>query len=178
MYDPAREPPPMQVATPEGTEVAEFDGPAFFGCIPDANVYGLIAEYTRLRAHWEMNGVISTKPIGEFWSAKSTREAYPELSAPGRWYASMPTSNVACERVFGIFRSFEGGARWGLIEHSVEEELMAKTNAFLTESMMDTEAQRLTAAARYSRLLPEPSKGSNSSSSNHSGSNSSAAGLN
>ena len=130
MYDPAREPPPIKRASTEGTEVAEFDGPAFFGCLPDANVYGLIAEYKKLRIRWETNGVISTQPIGEFWSAKPTREAYPELSTLGRWYASMPTSNVACERVFGIFRIFEGVARWGLIEHSVEEELMAKTNAF------------------------------------------------
>ena len=49
----------------------------------------------------------------------------------------MPTSN-SCEQEF---RVFEGGARWGLIEHStgIEEELFGEDESVFDRAVNDTE---------------------------------------
>ena len=155
MYDPAREP----IAIPVMTEGTDFDAPAFFGCLPDADAIPLIAEQFDFCKKWKTLGHLKTLPIGTFWRHPEIVKAYPNLSKLGQWYASFPTSNVACERVFSILRAFEGGTRWGLVERSVEEELMCKVNRHFTDKLAETCSLRLQRAATFT------SSSSNSSSS-------------
>ena len=89
-------------------------------------------------AKWKSGaGGISTKlkelPAAKFWSSPEVRGWFrsDQLCGLGRWYAEIPISNVATERVFAIMRSSEGPLRHALAEHSMDEELGAKVNSWI-----------------------------------------------
>ena len=50
-----------------------------------------------------------------------------------RWYATLPTSNVASERVFGVVRGLEDDQRRRASEETVTIETLARCNSWLVD---------------------------------------------
>ena len=79
-------------------------------------------------------------PCKQFWANAEVRSWFrddSQLCALGRWYAEMPLSNVATERVFSLMRASEGPLRHNMAEHSMDEELGAKVNAWIVDAMVE-----------------------------------------
>ena len=77
-------------------------------------------------------------PAALFWSSPEVQGWFrsAQLCTLGRWYAEIPLSNVATERIFAIMRSSEGPLRHALAEHSMDEELGAKVNSWIVDGML------------------------------------------
>ena len=56
-----------------------------------------------------------------------------QLVRLGRWYATLPTSNVASERVFGVVRGLEDDQRRRAGEETVTIETLARCNSWLVD---------------------------------------------
>ena len=56
-----------------------------------------------------------------------------QLVRLGRWYATLPTSNVASERVFGVVRGLEDDQRRSAGEDTVTIETLARCNSWLVD---------------------------------------------
>ncbi len=54
-----------------------------------------------------------------------------QLVRLGRWYATLPTSNVASERAFGVLRGLEDPQRMSAREETVTMETLARCNAWV-----------------------------------------------
>jgi hypothetical protein len=74
----------------------------------------------------------------KFWSHPEVRawQRSDQLCILGRWYAEIPISNVATERVFAIMRSSESPLRRAMAESSMDEELGAKVNSWIVDAML------------------------------------------
>jgi len=59
--------------------------------------------------------------------------AASQLVRLGRWYATLPTSNVASERVFGVVRGLEDDQRRRASEETVTIETLARCNSWLVD---------------------------------------------
>ena len=62
-----------------------------------------------------------------------TTKAASQLVRLGRWYATLPTSNVASERVFGVVRGLEDDQRRSASEETVTIETLARCNSWLVD---------------------------------------------
>ena len=60
-------------------------------------------------------------------------QAASQLVRLGRWYATLPTSNVASERVFGVVRGLEDDQRRSASEETVTIETLARCNSWLVD---------------------------------------------
>ena len=107
----------------------------FFGCEESEATAALVSEYMTYVAAWEsLPAVRKAMKMGAFWLALET--SYPTLSKIGRWYAEMPTSSVAAERMFGIMRHMEDPLRARMKGASFLAEWMARTNSWLCDALL------------------------------------------
>jgi hypothetical protein len=76
--------------------------------------------------------------MGKFWDDPEVHAWFPAKAASqlvrlGRWYATLPTSNVASERVFGVLRGLEDDQRLRASEETVTIETLARCNSWLVD---------------------------------------------
>ena len=76
--------------------------------------------------------------MGRFWEDAEVHGWFPTKAASqlvrlGRWYATLPTSNVASERVFGVVRGLEDDQRRSASEETVTIETLARCNSWLVD---------------------------------------------
>jgi len=85
--------------------------------------------------------------ISKFWNSKAIKELYPDLCVIAQWYADMPSSSVAAERVFATMRSMEGDLRARMTRKTVVMELMARVNRWMVTDLLCAELEATRAAA-------------------------------
>jgi hypothetical protein len=141
-FEPMREPDEFPPPAPG----QQIDAPAvanFFGVEEGKVSIALVLDWRTYCAKWKSGAAgISAKlkalPAAMFWSHPEVRGWFraEQLCALGCWYAEIPLSNVATERVFAIMRSCESPLRHAMAEHSMDEELGAKVNSWIVDSMV------------------------------------------
>ena len=100
---------------------------------------GLEDEWERYRARWpNMSARLKSLGVGRFWEDPEVHSWFPTKAASqlvrlGRWYATLPTSNVASERVFGVVRGLEDDQRKSAGEETVTIETLARCNSWLVD---------------------------------------------
>ena len=68
------------------------------------------------------------------WFGRSLFAGWSEsANRKNRWYATLPTSNVASERVFGVVRGLEDDQRRRASEETVTIETLARCNSWLVD---------------------------------------------
>ena len=79
----------------------------------------------------KLPAAVKALSAGKFWVHPSMQKLVrdEQLCKLGVWHGNKPTSNVACERGFGVMRTMEGPTRGALKDKSIRQELqMAKVN--------------------------------------------------
>lgn len=108
---------------------------AFLGCEPADAVLALLTEYRRFCLLYPtVTDAEKALKQSEFWQAKAP--AFPRLAKLGCWYAEMPMSSVAAERMFGIMRQMDVPQRSSMKEPAFEAEWMARVNGWLTKKLL------------------------------------------
>jgi hypothetical protein len=115
----------------------------FFGVEEGKVSIALVLDWRVYCGRWKSGAAgIPTKlkelPAAKFWSHPEVKGWFraEQLCALGCWYAEIPLSNVATERIFAIMRSSESPLRHALAEHSMDEELGAKVNSWIVDGMV------------------------------------------
>jgi hypothetical protein len=133
-FDPRREPVEVAIA---GAQLRASDLEGFFGVARGQFDLGLEEEWERYRAKWPtMSARLKGLGVGRFWEDAEVHGWFPTKAASqlvrlGRWYATLPTSNVASERVFGVVRGLEDDQRRRASEETVTIETLARCNSWL-----------------------------------------------
>jgi hypothetical protein len=135
-FDPRRQPVEVVMA---GEQLKASDLEGFFGVARGQFDLGLEAEWERYRAKWStMSARLKGLGVGRFWEDPEVHSWFPTKAASqlvrlGRWYATLPTSNVASERVFGVVRGLEDDQRKSAGEETVTIETLARCNSWLVD---------------------------------------------
>ena len=135
-FDPRREPVEVAIA---GAQLRASDLEGFFGVARGQFDLGLEEEWERYRAKWPtMSARLKGLGVGKFWEDPEVHGWFPTKAASqlvrlGRWYATLPTSNVASERVFGVVRGLEDDQRRRASEETVTIETLARCNSWLVD---------------------------------------------
>jgi hypothetical protein len=135
-FDPRREPQEMPLA---GAQVRASDVVNFFGVDRTRFSLDIISDWDLYRKKWpSLRPELKELGIGTFWQHKEVCSWFASEQLPqlGRWYATMPTSNVASERVFGCLRSLEDSQRMSAARDTVAAETMARANSWLVERVL------------------------------------------
>lgn len=134
--DPRREP-AEDIPVADGEQLDAEAARSFFGMLPEEVGLDIIADWDKYKELWpKLVPSLKAKPAAEFWDDPTLTREVPQLAGMGRWYANMPTSNIAAERAFGIMRGMEGPQRYALGEDGMREELMARVNGWVVERML------------------------------------------
>jgi len=150
-FDPCNEPDALVFeatgkAGDESLAIARFFGVA----VHDHDPVKLKAQWKAYRRAWaSMTVTQRTVGISRYWNSTATKMMYPDLSKVGSWYADMPASSVAAERVFAIMRSMEDDLRSRMKRSTVVYEVMARVNAWLTDI---ADAKLVSARKAYAAL--------------------------
>jgi hypothetical protein len=135
-FDPRRQPVEVPIA---GEQLKASDLERFFGVAKGQFNLGLEEEWERYRIKWPgMSPRLKSLGIGQFWGDAEVRGWFPsgassQLVRLGRWYATLPTSNVASERVFGVVRGLEDDQRRRANEETVSIETLARCNSWVVD---------------------------------------------
>jgi hypothetical protein len=135
-FDPKREPQEVPVA---GAQLKASDLEGFFGVARGQFNLGLEEEWDLYRSKWPtMSQRLKRLGMGRFWEDAEVHGWFPTKAASqlvrlGRWYATLPTSNVASERVFGVVRGLEDDQRRRANEETVTKETLARCNSWLVD---------------------------------------------
>ena len=135
-FDPKREPQEVPVA---GAQLKASDLEGFFGVARGQFNLGLEEEWDLYRSKWPtMSPRLKRLGMGRFWEDAEVHDWFPTKAASqlvrlGRWYATLPTSNVASERVFGVVRGLEDDQRRSASEETVTIETLARCNSWLVD---------------------------------------------
>ena len=111
----------------------------FFGVARGQFDLGLEEDWERYRVKWPtMNQQLKRLGVGRFWDDPEVHGWFPTRAASqlvrlGRWYATLPTSNVASERAFGVVRGLEDDQRMSAREETVTIETLARCNSWLVD---------------------------------------------
>ena len=128
----------MEIA---GAQLKASDLEKFFGVASGQFNLGLEAEWEEYRAKWPtMSQRLKGLGMGRFWNDPEVHGWFPakalaQLVRLGRWYSTMPTSNVASERAFGVLRGLEDPQRRSASEETVSMETLARCNAWVVEEV-------------------------------------------
>ena len=115
---------------------------AFFGMLPGTFTVDLLLNWNKYVQAWPtIPAAEKAKPMTDFW--RGLKDTYPQLAPLGMWYAEMPTSSVAAERLFAVMRSFESSQRHRLSRAHVRAELMAKFNSWIVTRLEGALCDRL-----------------------------------
>ena len=91
---------------------------------------------------------VKGKPAGKFWADPRVLELAGEAVARhGLWYASMPISNVCCERDFAKMRNWEDPLRQRLTAENAAGECLRLCNDWVVEEMLEEAARAAEDAA-------------------------------
>jgi len=135
-FDPRREPVEVAIA---GEQLRASDLERFFGVAKGQFDLGLEEEWERYRVKWPtMSARLKGLGVGRFWDDPEVHGWFPTRAASqlvrlGRWYATLPTSNVASERAFGVVRGLEDDQRMSAREETVTIETLARCNSWLVD---------------------------------------------
>jgi hypothetical protein len=137
-FDPRREPEDVPIA---GAQLSLTDLQNFFGVSRGGYSLSLITEWGIYCSKWpSMSSRLKGLGMGKFWTDSEVVNWFPakslaQLPTLGRWYSTMPTSNVASERVFGVVRHLEDDQRRSVKEETVTIETLARVNAWLVPEL-------------------------------------------
>jgi hypothetical protein len=135
-FDPRREPLEVPIA---GAQMKGSDLERFFGVAKGQYDLGLESEWEIYRGKWRnMDVRLKGLGVGRFWADPVVQGWFPAKAASqlvrlGRWYATVPTSNVASERAFGVVRGLEDDQRARASEATVTIETLARCNGWLVD---------------------------------------------
>jgi hypothetical protein len=137
-FEPKREPDnyPLPQA---GHMINVPDVASFFGVEHHRVSNALVLDWRDYCDRWAaIPARLKDLPAAKFWSHPEVRawQRSDQLCILGRWYAEIPISNVATERVFAIMRSSESPLRRAMAESSMDEELGAKVNSWIVDAML------------------------------------------
>jgi len=128
-----------------GDQYRGSDISRFFGVPEGKYSLGLGKEWMTYKKKWPtMSQRLKGLSIGKFWSDPDVVGWFPgggQLPELGRWYATMPTSNVASERAFGIVRSLEDDQRRRAGEDTISIETLAQYNGWVVELVQKKHGQ-------------------------------------
>ena len=137
-FEPSRQPDLFPL--PEGDEqISATDVANFFGAAEGKVSVALVIDWRTYCERWPtIPAALKTLPCAKFWAHAEVQAWFsgPQLCTLGAWYAEIPITNVPSERVFAIMRSCESPLRHAMAEHSMDEELGAKVNSWIVDSMV------------------------------------------
>lgn len=127
---------------PPGGQVDAVEATNFFGAGEGRLKGSVLLDWKTYCSKWKAGLPSKLKELSsaKFWANAEVKSWFrddSQLCALGRWYAEMPLSNVATERVFSLMRASEGPLRHNMAEHSMDEELGAKVNAWIVDAMVE-----------------------------------------
>ena len=131
-FHPARTPQPIPI--PEDDDDFQIDSKFVedhFGTVRGGARATLVVAWNRYcDGYGKLPPAVKALSTGKFWIDPAVKALVrdEQLCNLGVWHGNKPTSNVACERTFGIMRTMEGPTRGALTEKSIRQELMAKVN--------------------------------------------------
>jgi hypothetical protein len=133
-YDPKTEPAALPLPDDEG-DVNVLAVRAFFGCLPSDDVAALVFQWQQYQQHWPLiSAAQKALSPARFWR-QQPMASWVNLAKLGQWYADVPSSNVAVERVFATMRAAESKLRTHVKLDNAESEMLVKVNAWVIDLM-------------------------------------------
>ena len=135
-FEPRLQPQPFEVAA--GTQLDIELAQRFFGALPDWFTLQVVVSWNDYVEAWPtIDNSLKRLGAGLFWNQPRIISQFGvELCKLGSWYSDHPTSNLACERFFGILRGTETPQRLSMSELAVKQELMAKNNSWILDDLL------------------------------------------
>ena len=102
-----------------------------FGTVPGGARASLVKAWNAYcDGYDELPAAVKALSAGKFWKHATVQGLVrnKQRCDLGVWHGNKLTSNVACERSFGIMRTMEGPTRGALTDKAIRQELMAKVN--------------------------------------------------
>jgi hypothetical protein len=129
---------PEALVVPDGQQLDMEMARGFFGALPGFASLKVVTGWNKYVQRWgTISPELKKKGCAAFWSDPMIVTLVgSDLCKLGVWYSDHHTSNMACERLFGIMRAMESPQRYSLTEESVRQELMAKNNSWLVDELL------------------------------------------